>query len=231
MDYFIIEEKKLIICWSPKCGSTTIKHLILKYYGIQIDLNETYHKKLKELSVNKKIALTDIDNYNEYKIILVIRNPYHRLVSGFYGKYVREGSPYKNPPNCKCFLDFIHILSHTPDLIDKHHFQPQCSGDTFKMIFKMKDNINMIEMNQIEIIANELDLKYDIDDIKNMKKNIKIYRNQDIKTAYLLNYQELRDYVITDYSLFYNKEIISIVNKIYSIDFNFFISNNYNFRL
>ena len=87
----------------------------------------------------------------------------------------------------------------------------------------------MIEMNQIEIIANELDLKYDIDDIKNMKKNIKIYRNQHIKPAYLLNYQELREYVITDYSLFYNIEIISIVNKIYSIDFNFFISNNYNF--
>ena len=231
MDYFIIEEKKLIICWSPKCGSTTIKHLILKYYGIQKDLNETYHNKLNELLVNIKIALTDIDNYNEYKIIFVIRNPYHRLVSGFYGKYVRENSPYKNPPNCKCFLDFVNILYHTPDLIDEHHFKPQCSGETVKMIVEMKDNINMIETNQIEIIANELDLNYDIDDIKNMKKNIKIYRNQDIKQAYLLNYQELRDYVITDYSLFYNKEIISIVNKIYSIDFNFFISHNYNFMV
>ena len=80
--------------------------------------------------------------------------------------------------------------------------------------------MNIIEVNQIKIIANKLYLNYDIK-----------YRNQDIKPAYLFNYQELRDYVITDYSLFYNIEIISIVNKIYSIDFNFFISNNYNFRL
>lgn len=227
MDYFIIKEKKLIICWSSKCGSTTIKHLILKFYGII--LNQSYHNKFNELLSNKKLMLTDIDNYQEYKIILVIRNPYHRLVSGFYGKYVRENCPYKNPSNCKCFQDFVNILYHKPNLIDEHHFLPQCSSETFKMILKKKNDINIIEINQIEIIANYLDLKYDMSDIKNVKENIKIYTNQHIQPAYLLNYQELREYIIKDYSLFYNKEIITIVNKIYSIDFNFFISHNYNF--
>ena len=94
----------------------------------------------------------------------------------------------------------------------------------------MKDNIDIIEMNQINIIANYLDLKYDTSDIINMKKNIKIYKNQHIKPAYLLNFEELREYVIKDYSLFYNKDIMSMVNKIYSIDFNFFISHNFNFK-
>ena len=226
MQYFVIREKKLIICCSPKCGSTTIKHLILKYYGIII--NDSFHDKCEELL--EKIYFTEIDNYNEYKMIFVIRNPYHRLVSGFYGKYVRNNAPFNNLPNCKCFSDFVNILYHTPEVIDKHHFSPQCSDEIFKMIRKMKDNINIIEVNQIDIIANYLDLNYDTCDIKNMKKNIKIYKNQHNKTAYLLNYQELRKYVIKDYSLFYNEDIISIVNKIYSIDFNFFISHNFNFK-
>ena len=52
MQYLVINEKKLI-CWSPKCGSTTIKHLILKYYGIIT--NESYHSKFAELFKKKKI--------------------------------------------------------------------------------------------------------------------------------------------------------------------------------
>ena len=41
----------------------------------------------------------------------------------------------------------------------------------------------------------------------------KKYIFQKEKPAYLLDYQKLREYVIKDYSLFYNEEIVSLVKE------------------
>ena len=46
MKYFLIEDKNLLICWNSKCGSTTIKSLILKYYNKYED-EFFIHKKFK----------------------------------------------------------------------------------------------------------------------------------------------------------------------------------------
>ena len=112
----------------------------------------------------------DLNNINKYKIILVIRNPYHRLVSGFYGKYARKNAPFKNPDNCSCFVDFVKILYNNPELIDKNHFEPQCKGEIFNRLLKSSNNINIIDINNINIIAKILNVNYKILNIKFSKK-------------------------------------------------------------
>ena len=126
MQFIIVHTKKLIIFWSPKCGSSTLKTILAIYFKIENTKYNHIHLN-KELSV--KIDKRDkkkIDIYKNYNIVMLIRNPYERLVSGFLNKYV--GCEYKNPPNCNCFYDFCHILQKNPGKIDKHHFVKQTTG-------------------------------------------------------------------------------------------------------
>ena len=204
MRYFIINEKKLILFWSPKCGSTTIKNMILEYYGYYLE--KDYHNAFKEKFKKSQNVINkeDIEKYSKYTKILVIRNPYHRLASAFYGKYVRINSPStfkkNNPLNCNTFSDFVNILyneSHT-----NSHFLPQCSDDGFEIFKAFTTNKYVIEIDQMNIISNLLQLEYKI---KNKKPNLMTFI--PVKPVYLLDFKELRQLQTTNYSLFYNDEI------------------------
>ena len=48
MQYIVLEDKQLIIFWSPKCGCSTLKTIIAKYFDID---NSTY----RNIHVNKEL--------------------------------------------------------------------------------------------------------------------------------------------------------------------------------
>ena len=83
MQFIIIHKKKLIIFWSPKCGSTTLKKILAIYFKVDnnkyphIHANKELNKKFNKRDKNK------IDIYKNYNIVMLVRNPYERLVSGF----------------------------------------------------------------------------------------------------------------------------------------------------
>ena len=58
-----------------------------------VHLNKELDSKINKRDINK------LNIYKNYDILILIRNPYERLVSGFLNKYVNE-LHYKNPNNC-----------------------------------------------------------------------------------------------------------------------------------
>ena len=78
--YFLIDElRKIIFGWSPKCGCTHIKK-IYKYLTEQILVQNNVH----DASDYKNELPANIEQYTS---IIIIRNPYERIVSGFLDRY------------------------------------------------------------------------------------------------------------------------------------------------
>ena len=64
---------------------------------------------------------------NEYTVILVIRNPYERLLSGYVDKYIDKPDVFIMPEGVTTFRKFILCLKNTPEKINGHHFCLQTS--------------------------------------------------------------------------------------------------------
>lgn len=158
MYFFIDENNKIIIGWSPKCGSTHVKKLFCFLTGQ--DVYSVTHKK--ELPVN----------HSDYKIILIMRNPFERVVSAFRFLYKQGGycraSIILSPDQKITFRDFVDELvskgthdplKHTTILaehskfnIDKFHFDPQVSGLLPQIdVHKIYDILN-IDYSYIETL-------------------------------------------------------------------------------
>lgn len=218
MHFYDICEKKLLILWSPKCGCSSLKDILHRYYKIEYIDNPhgtSLDKKLK----NKRLT----DNYDNYKIMILYRNPYHRLVSGFINKYVDENK-FENPPNCDCFLEFVNILYHKPELINKPHFSPQTSNIGYDFFLSLNQKIDIfIDTPNVNYIA-------DLLSVKHIHKNCSNKNNSDKYTGnipeYLLDYNTIKKHQFNDYSKFYNNDIKQLVDKIYKTDFVFFKNNN-----
>ena len=173
MQFIILEKKKIIFFWSAKCGCSTLKTILARY--LHIDNPEKYknihlNEELKNLfdKYNKE------KNYKNYDIVMLIRNPYKRLVSGFLNKYVNR-LHYKNPPNSNCFKDFCHILYKNPDQIDKHHFEKQTTGKGwifYNYLGKPKIKY-VLDTKNVNDITNILGLN-----ITYLKLNYTIYNNK-----------------------------------------------------
>ena len=118
--YFIRDKKKKILYgWSAKSGCSHIKK-ILKYLMYN-KLNATIHTN---------------EEYGPYEeeetIILFIRNPYERLISGFIDKYTKQGQYrnqwVENTDKSLTFRNFVaELIAHGFRAINEHHFTPQLS--------------------------------------------------------------------------------------------------------
>ena len=118
--YFFTDEKlKTVFGWSAKCGCEHIKRIFWYLYNDIID--NLIHK-----SIEYSDLPNDIENYT---VIIVIRNPYERLVSGFLNKYKKNGQfRHKWLSEEIIFSDFVdNLLKKKWNLIDMHHFTPQTS--------------------------------------------------------------------------------------------------------
>ena len=119
--YFYTDEKnKLVWGWSAKCGCSHIKNLILNYQNIDS----------KEIHTNRFINGLP-DNIENYDLIIVMRNPFKRIVSGFTDKFSSKGELrfYYTDDHLtfSVFVDFILNNNFEDYLLSplKHHFIPQ----------------------------------------------------------------------------------------------------------
>jgi len=221
MQFIILDNKKLIIFWSPKCGCSTLKTILANFFNIDytkdkhIHCNKELKNKINKMDINK------IDVYKNYDIVILIRNPYERLVSGFLDKYVRK--EIKNLSNCTCFADFSKILANNPKKIDRHHFEKQTTGDGWIFYNELeRPKIKYIlDTSKVNDIAKILELN--ISEIKinfNRKKG-----TGDLRQMWSANYDQLRKLDNINYSEFYNDYIKKRVYNIYKDDFIFFNNN------
>ena len=221
MQFIILHEKKLIIFWSPKCGCSTLKTILSFYLNIYDSNKYEYIHKNKELKEFINIKKYNSEVYKNYDIVMLIRNPYTRLVSGFINKYI--DLKYVNPDNCDSFQDFCNILSKYPYKINKHHFEKQTTDEGWQFYLelgkpKIKHVLDTSQVNDLKKIIN-----LDIDDIKLNETN-KIVKD-DNTNLWSKSYNSLKEIRNYNYSSFYNDDLKKLVYNIYKDDFIFFKEN------
>lgn len=227
--FFLVDKKNNIIFgWSAKCGCTHIKSI---YYYLQNGTSkgkESIHK----LTNYNKLSDDIIKSIENYTIIIICRNPYKRLVSGFLDKYKLNGE-YRRMWKDKSlkFNQFVDTLGNWK-YIDKHHFTPQTSEDFTDKIINSKNikcfDIENVDYNYIEKLYNKKIPKELINFKGNhVRKNNKKELNQHV---FDLNMEDYYDYKI-ETKFFYNDELKKKVFEFYKNDFLFFSKFGFDYKL
>ena len=230
MQFIILEKKKIIIFWSPKCGCSSLKVILCNYLNIDFSKNKHVHKNKTLKKMIDKLP-KNINYYKDYDILWLIRNPYERLVSGFLNKYIN--TQYKIPKNCNNFKDFCKILYNNSKKINKHHFENQTvHNNAWNFLNKLdKSKIKYIETSQVNEISKILNININFVHKNNSKQQNKTITNSKINELWLKTFKEvktLKKQKKINYSDFYNDELKKLVHKIYKNNFNYF---NKNFNL
>ncbi|MCP9849563.1 sulfotransferase family 2 domain-containing protein [Cyanobium sp. Morenito 9A2] len=175
---------------------------------------------------------------NKEKInIIVFRNPYNRLISGYLNKYVEhtkyvEAARRKNPRiELHTFENFLHELSANGlRLIDKLHFTPQISAykrRTFDLIFN-SENLLPLERYINSMFLTSVEMPFRVN--KFGAKNMDCPQSIETEASYAseiwkLNSAQLLELIksktIPGYKFFYNSSLKSIAEQFYRDDFNF----------
>lgn len=221
--YFSIDSKnKIIFGWSAKCGCSHIKR-IYKF----IKTNVIQEKRIHDNSDYTQKLPKDMENYTT---IIIGRNPYKRLVSGFLEKYKRGGN-FRNKWKHKkiTFSMFVNELIKTDwKMVDKHHFTPQTTEQfNINAIKKSKCikcyDLGNIDYAFIEQLCNKtLPTKLlSIAHGHERKKYESDFQEEvfDIEMEHYYNYN-------VDIKFFYNNELQSKVYNFYKKDFEFFDQYN-----
>ena len=123
MKYFICNNYKYIIFWSPKTGHTAMFNLLSQIYKKKINTHNT--------------EILTPEKYKNYIIILLFRNPYNRLVSSFR-HYIKDK---------KYNITFNEFVNNFQKYNKDHHVYGQCTEtgyEFYKLIIKFKKEDNYI---------------------------------------------------------------------------------------
>lgn len=214
--YFIVDNnKKVILGWSPKCGCSHIKKIF--WYLQTNDDNHQIHT-MADCS-----ALPD--NVKDYIIILIIRNPFKRVISGFLDKYAPTGECIGMWKRDKLiFSEFIdELVINNWDVIDKHHFIQQTDGRFNKDIILQSKELKIYDLKKIDY--NYLEKLYNKkipEKLLNFKGHEKFKSTLDFETdVYNLDMCIYNNYNIPIKN-FYNEDIRNKILNFYKNDFFFF---------
>ena len=214
---------KVIFGWSAKAGCS---HVVKIYWYLQNNIeNNLIH------TVNDAHMLpNDIENYI---VILFIRNPYDRLVSGFIDKYNEHGQYRKlwksNTITFSAFVD--ELIKENWNVIDKHHFTPQTTEHFNSNILNKSKKIIIYDINNIDY--SYIEKIYN----KTIPENLIKFRggHERKKQLETIEYNifdlDIQSYVNFNVSneYFYNDRIKNKIYNYYKNDFIFFSKNGFNY--
>lgn len=208
---FILNSKKIIFIHIPKCGGESFHFSLAKYFTpIDIQLGTTSignesvrvlrkHYGLWKHSTALELSTLIEDNFKDFKICTLCRNPYDRFISLY--KYMLKNSEHtihkkfdlsslENFAFCPAFNNGFYISKSMTNYINPFH--------DHSMIFKL-DNISD-EKERVEKFFN-------IEGFKMLHKN---------SSNSLKNSQDSLS------SLYLNKNVIEHLNKLWENDFKVF---------
>jgi hypothetical protein len=199
---FINQEKELMLFYIPSLSKNLIHKLLKKNNFVQYINNSTIYneKHIKSIIthgiryfIRKNFDNFKIYNLFEYKRIIIIENPYLRFINNYL--YLQK--KYNKIEINKLLLhEFFHIIpsqSHYYNIKQPYYMNILIiyKGSVMKKTFFAE---KIIFANSINDIFKELELpEFD-------------------------NYKEIKDYE-TDLYKNYTQELLELVNKIYSEDF------------
>ena len=223
MLFIVDKEEKVIIGWCAKSGCSHIKKI---YWFFRTgNPNHRIH------TTRDRNELPPDEEMKDYRTILIVRNPYKRLISGFLDKY-RENGQFRNRwKNDKLtFSDFVeHLVNKDWKTIDFHHFAWQTSEHFNEYKLKMSNDLRVYDLNNIDykylesLYGNKRIPHQLLDfrgghDRKNQKEDYYDYvYNKDMSEYY--------DYNV-DTRLFFNEELKGKVDKFFKDDIYFLEKHN-----
>jgi hypothetical protein len=220
--FFLVDtNNKVIFGWSAKCGCSHIKNIF--WFLKTGNLENKIHTN------NDRNPLpNDIQNYTT---IIITRNPYKRIISGFLDKYNKRGEfRHLWKPSFLSFSQFVDkVINSDWETIEKHHFTPQTTEAFDTKILLSKNikfyNIENIDYEYIQQLYNKKIPEYIINKKQGHERSLHIKKNDCYdKYTYDLNMDDYFDYSV-DVKYFYNEEIIQKVFNFYINDFMFFKKN------
>lgn len=220
MKFLVDDKKKIIFGWSPKCGCTHIKKIFLYLYKNEINLEANCHPKCA--IYNKNLP----DNIHHYTTIIICRNPYKRLISGFLDKYNSVNGKLRHlwKHDRLTFREFIEeLIIKNWNVIDKHHFEPQTSDDFKEHILNSKKlkifDIENIDYGYIENLYNKK-----IPNILLNEKGVHIRKKYEMNIKTSICDVNIDDYYEHNVEIkyFYDDNIKNKIYGFYKEDFLFF---------
>lgn len=216
---------KFVLFWNGKCACTTLKKFFVKSIndtnGFNIkekDLHLYIMKYYLENEINKKEIL------NSFKKIIVVRNPFSRLVSFYTNKFIINNQPIiidkREPPiNPKkySFNELISLLIKIPFSCLEHHLIPQSwQKDNLKFNYVIKME-NMKKEMESFLKNNKIDVEFNFGE--KIGGHDTKYDNNNNKKCYDMKPDEFNKNNIPEYQYFYNKALIDEVLRYYEKDF------------
>jgi hypothetical protein len=234
-NYYIINHKyKIIYCPIPKNACTFFKEILIENSEHQADFKQSkldVHRYIRQ----NEVKLTDFSclSNSEYLKIAIIRNPYDRLVSGYFNKFVK---PQKVIPIVKnivnnvyefqglepdhqksiTFSQFIEYLSRTDDSHLNEHWRSQYFFLGMGLVkFDVLDSLENIS----EIVQHlEVRLGIKISDRK-IKNKTNYIEPENPKNWHQMYPQELRKFQkLPTTKALYTDELIALVQHRYALD-------------
>jgi hypothetical protein len=225
MFYLVDNNKKIIFCWSAKCGCSHIKKIF--WYLQNNNIDNVIHTE------NDAMKLPD--DIENYIVIIFCRNPYKRIISGFLDKYKKDGQ-YRHLWNYDkiTFSDFVdELIKNNWEMIERHHFTPQTSEAFNKNILTKSKHLICYDIEKInyEYIESIFDKKIPIELLSFKDNHIrKIYTENYEGEVYDLDINIYHNYNVSIQN-FYNLAIHNKVYQFYEKDFIFFNENGIHYEL
>ena len=88
MLFNIIHKRKVIFFYMPKCGVTSNIEMIMHLQNGKVPIFNHVEEKHRYYHSNCIEKPRERVDYSKYHKFLCIRNPYHRIISCFFDKYV-----------------------------------------------------------------------------------------------------------------------------------------------
>jgi hypothetical protein len=215
MFFLVDNNNKVIFGWSAKCGCSHIKRIF--YFLINNKIDNTIHTD------NDRNKLPD--DIMNYTTIIISRNPYERLISGFLHSYFINGDfrhlwKYKFITFSK-FID--ELVKNDWKMIENHHFTPQTTENFDEKILMSKCvkcyDIKNIDYNYIEEL-------YNIKIPETLLHKKEGHERKKYELSYNNYVYDLRMMVYYNFNVdikyFYNEKLKNKVFNFYKNDFDFF---------
>jgi hypothetical protein len=214
--YFLVDTaRKILFGWSAKCGCSHIKRIF--YFLKNKKENSVIHGDKDYSKLPRDIE--------KYTTIIISRNPYERIVSGFLDKYKPSGSfRHLWKHDDITFAKFVEELGKGHwNMIEKHHFTPQTTENFNKSIMLSKCikcyDIKNIDYKYIEELYN-----INIPERVLTKREGHERKNYSESIAHAVFDLEMTDYYDSNvnFKYFYNEDLKNKIYNFYKNDFIFF---------
>ena len=215
---------KFIFFWNAKCGCSTLKKIFYEITEGNFYSGDNIHELIGYLNSHKYFVPKEkLENYSQYKKIIVVRDPWSRLVS-FYTNKTLSASQESNidiygifDSKNYSFNELVHIMFTMKPELFQHHLELQ-SSEIEDIEF---DHVILLSEMSQKLPSILQSLGIDTSSLRSLSTNINstAYDSSFTEKVMHLKPEEFNKFnQLPSYHCFYNETLIHMVAKIYEKD-------------